>query len=226
MAEAAEMSVNVAPNWKWTSQSVRAVRLLAQGRKNNPQIASECDIDERQLLRWKHVPQFATAVKNLTARLIDESDRHAIGRRSERLGSLNHRWQLAQQVIAERAEYFRKQQRQLTSVSINSEGAIVGNLELEPPAPGATTGLLVKTQKMLGGGEHGTIIDEYEVDVALLKEIREIEEQAAKECGHRQTSGGLNVFGSNVQINIIEELVVDRANPIQDSPGPTAILAE
>jgi hypothetical protein len=50
--------------------------------------------------------------------------------------------------------------------------------------PGGTTGLLVRTYKTLGSGESQRVVEEFTVDVALLKELREHEKQAAQELGH------------------------------------------
>jgi hypothetical protein len=40
-------------------------------------------------------------------------------------------------------------------------------------APGGKTGLLVRRLKMLGSGESAQVVEEFEVDVGLLREIRE-----------------------------------------------------
>jgi hypothetical protein len=49
--------------------------------------------------------------------------------------------------------------------------------------PGGDTGLLVHRVKSIGKGKHSRTIDLYHVDAALLKEMREIEKQAAIETG-------------------------------------------
>jgi cell pole-organizing protein PopZ len=50
-------------------------------------------------------------------------------------------------------------------------------------APGGETGLLVRTLKQLGRGETAEIVEEFELDTGLLKELREHEKQAAQELG-------------------------------------------
>jgi hypothetical protein len=48
-------------------------------------------------------------------------------------------------------------------------------------APGASTGLLTRTQKQIGAGNSAVTVEEYQVDTRLLKELREHEKQAAQE---------------------------------------------
>ena len=50
-------------------------------------------------------------------------------------------------------------------------------------APGGNTGLLVHSQRMFGSGPTAKLVNEYELDGALLREMREIEKQAAIEMG-------------------------------------------
>jgi hypothetical protein len=50
-------------------------------------------------------------------------------------------------------------------------------------AAGGTTGLLVRTVKSVGKGNDAELIDLYEVDTGLLREIREFSKQAAQELG-------------------------------------------
>jgi hypothetical protein len=49
--------------------------------------------------------------------------------------------------------------------------------------PGGRTGLLLKTVKVIGSGEAARQVEEYRLDAALLKELRELEKQAAEEAG-------------------------------------------
>src|SRR5262249_32081265 len=48
---------------------------------------------------------------------------------------------------------------------------------------GGRTGLIVHNVKGVGKGDNFQLIDLYEVDVALLREMRECERQAAQEVG-------------------------------------------
>lgn len=50
-------------------------------------------------------------------------------------------------------------------------------------APGGTTGLIVQSQKVVGSGRSQQVVTEYFVDIPLLRELRELERQAAQESG-------------------------------------------
>jgi hypothetical protein len=50
-------------------------------------------------------------------------------------------------------------------------------------APGGDTGLLVRDVKVIGKGEDAREVEVFKFDAALLRELRETEEQAAKELG-------------------------------------------
>lgn len=51
--------------------------------------------------------------------------------------------------------------------------------------PGGTTGLLVHSQKVIGGGPSAQTVDEYQFDAALVKEMRELEKHISDELGQR-----------------------------------------
>jgi phage terminase small subunit len=61
--------------------------------------------------------------------------------------------------------------------------------------PGGKTGLLVHTVKQIGGGLTAERVDEFAVDTGLLKELRELEKQAAQDLG--QWSEKREVTGKN-----------------------------
>jgi hypothetical protein len=50
-------------------------------------------------------------------------------------------------------------------------------------APGASTGLLVRRERSIGSGANQKFVAEYEVDTGLLRELRELEKQAAIDLG-------------------------------------------
>lgn len=96
---------------------------------------------------------------------IAEAERQAIeargiADRQNRVNRLNHRAKLIDQVIAERG----------------------ADPDMQDVA-GGKTGLIVHNVKGVGKGEDFQLIDLYEVDTGLLKELREHEKQAAQELG-------------------------------------------
>lgn len=49
--------------------------------------------------------------------------------------------------------------------------------------PGASTGLLVKTLRSVGSGPMAQVVDEWQLDRPVLRELAELEQQAAREAG-------------------------------------------
>lgn len=111
-----------------------------------------------------------------------------ISSRQNRVDALNDRWHRMKQVIDERA--------------------------VEPGienVPGGSTGLLVRSHKMIGSGRDATVVEEYGVDVGLLKEMRAHEQQAAQELG--QWADKTEISGPN-------------GGPLQAGPNLSALSDE
>ncbi len=49
--------------------------------------------------------------------------------------------------------------------------------------PGGKTGFIVRSLKSVGWGDSARVVEEYNVDTALVREIRALHERAAKELG-------------------------------------------
>jgi transposase-like protein len=49
--------------FRWTKQTIQAARLVADGRLTEVEIAVEIGISDRQLRRWKHIPEFQSDVR-------------------------------------------------------------------------------------------------------------------------------------------------------------------
>jgi Terminase small subunit len=69
-------------------------------------------------------------------------------------------------------------QRRQKLVAIIGERAMAGW-----NAPGASTGLLTREIKSIGAGNNSKEVEEFRVDTGLLRELRELEKQAAIELG-------------------------------------------
>ena len=100
----------------------------------------------------------------------------AIREKNSRLEALQRRWEKLKRVIEQRAVAPELQQ-----------------------VPGGDTGLLVRTRVGIGGN------DVFAVDIRTLRELRAIEEQAARECGQWTEQGQ-----STVNVNLIERLNAGR----------------
>jgi hypothetical protein len=177
------MSQSVTP-WQWTEDRERAAILIAEGELVNQEIATQCSVHRRQILRWKKIPEFAARVKELTEETCKTLAEYAVANKQRRVAELEKRRQLIVALIESRA--------------VAHENAVGGH-----------TGLLTKDIKQIGSGDSAREVEVYSADVALLRELREIEKQAAIECGQwdeRPSSGGNQI----VQVTIIERNVPAR----------------
>jgi hypothetical protein len=141
---------------RWSKATVLAAQLLAEDELTDEEIARRVGVNRRQLARWKKQPGFAARVRENVEALARECRRRAIALRNRRLARLNARWEAGHRVIAERA----------------ADPKMAG-------VPGGTTGLLVHRVKSFAGHK----VEVYEVDCRLLRELRAMEMQAARETG-------------------------------------------
>jgi hypothetical protein len=150
----------------WTEAKELAAVLVADDELTNHEIAAKVGVGHATLERWRLKPDFARRVREIIAAIGAPAQRRAIGKRARRLAKLEDRWMRLLRVIEERA----------------ADPAM-------KDVPGGTTGLLVKRVRRTKAG----VVEEYAVDVALLKELRETERQAAIEAGQwtekRELSG-------------------------------------
>ena len=144
--------------FRWTEKSIEAAKLIANGELTFGEIAAQVGVTPQGLWLWRKHPEFAAKVDEHIEEIRIALSRRAISFVERRVASLNTRWLKLHRVIEER-----------------SADPVMAT------AAGGSTGLLVRTEKALGGGEFARIVDEFAVDTGLLKELREIEAQAAKE---------------------------------------------
>jgi len=122
-------------------------------------------------------PEISVRVTELRTAIEDGIIQLAITERSERLKEYEDRWNRLRTLREERAN-----SKEMSGV------------------PGGRTGLLVRTLKMIGAGKSAEVVEEYELDTGYLREIRELEKQAAIEKGHLvrrlfQSEPGILVIG-------------------------------
>jgi hypothetical protein len=146
--------------FEWTVARERAAALLADGEFTDQEVADEVGVSRWTLWSWRQHPEFAARVRQITERAGEELGRHAIARKLRRMAAYDRRWRALNRVIEGRA----------------ADPAMRG-------VPGGETGLLVRTVKVIGSGEAAREVEEYKLDAALLKELRELERQAAEEAG-------------------------------------------
>lgn len=137
-----------------------AALLVAQAELKVSEIAERVGVTERTLFNWRKEPEFAAMVQrhrdDIYAAIRDRSIAHV----EYRIGELQDMYDRAKRLV-----YARQNDPSMTEI------------------PGGGTGLLVRQIKQVGAGANARQVEEYAADVGLMREIRGIMEQAAKELG-------------------------------------------
>jgi hypothetical protein len=193
------MSENVR-EWFWNTKRTRAAELLAQDELSDDEIAETVGATSRQFRRWKKREEFAARIEELREQFDIAVQRHAVAKRLRRVKALNDRWMRMQKVIEERAADPAMQE-----------------------VPGGKTGLLVHDVKVVGGGDNVRVVDLYQVDTGLLKELREHERQAAQELGQWVEKKDLTYKGK--QITFIDANCSGDKAEDDDHIHPTATIS-
>ncbi len=173
--------------WAWNKAKTEAAQLIAEDELTDQEIADKVDVRRDTVWRWKKRVEFATRVKEIAAELGDVALRKAIGRRSRRVDALNDRWRRLRQVIEERA------------AAAEMQGV-----------PGGTTGLMTRIEKAIGSGDNARFVEEFEIDAALLRELREHEKQAAQELGQWVEKGEVaGTGGGPLVVKVLKGVAMD-----------------
>ena len=135
----------------------QAAQFVAEGRYEYGEIAEKIGIDRVTLHRWRKDEKFAARVARLSLEFSEGAKARAIRRKDYRVN-----------VLADL-------QNRLMAV-IEARAADPSMAEL----PGGKTGLLVRKPLASGGMLVG---EEIAVDTGMIRELRAVQEQAAKELG-------------------------------------------
>ena len=162
--------------FEWTYRREQAALLVAEDALTDEQIAARLRIGRRTLATWKQAQAFIERVEAHTEAFRQAILRQGIADRVERIRAYNSRWERMQATIEARAR--EAQARHSAGDSI---------------APGAEEGLLVVSVKMIGSGEAAHEIEEWAFDAPMLRELRELEKQAAIETGQWEEKSILTV---------------------------------
>ena len=144
----------------WNDDRRLAAQLVAEGNLADIDIAAKLGVTRQTIWNWRKTPEFQEFVDELQEAFKTEVRRRGLADRERRVRALNDRWNRLQRVMEERAD-----------------DPAMANV------PGGRTGLLVHDVKSVGSGYSAQVVDLYEVDTGLLKELREHEKQAAQELG-------------------------------------------
>jgi hypothetical protein len=134
----------------------RAAQMIAEGRYQYAEIADKVGIEVRTLHYWRNLRPFMLRVEELSSDFQKRAWDLGLARKYHRITCLANIHSKLLAVIEKRAE--------------DPDMQLV---------PGGNTGLLVKTYKVSGD----TVMTEYAVDTGLIRELRAVQEQAAKELG-------------------------------------------
>jgi hypothetical protein len=139
-----------------TAAQEQAALAVAEGRFEFRRIAEAVGIDTATLFRWRRDEPFASRVAEISAEFAAAAMKRGIARKDYRLNCLANLHSHLLTVIEER-----------------------GAAEDMQAVPGGKTGLVVRTYKVSGE----SVVPEYSVDTGAIRELRSIQEQAAKELG-------------------------------------------
>lgn len=156
MSEPAELHKSLP--FRWNEPRERAATLVAEDKLSDLEIATELDVSRRTLANWKLHPDFQARVDEHVAAFRAAVRRRGIAIVENRVDAQQDRWRRMKRLIEARAAE-------------------------HVDAPGGDTGLLVRQEKQLGVGLLAERVTEYAFDAALAREMRELEQQAAKELG-------------------------------------------
>lgn len=132
-----------------------AAQLVAEGRLEYWQIAEKIGVDVSTLHRWRKEEKFAARVEEISEETSGRLLKLAIARKEYRVASLNRIQTKLETLIEDRAA------------------------DMADVPGGGNTGLLVKQFKVSGE----TVVTEYAFDAAVVRELRAVKEQVAKELG-------------------------------------------
>lgn len=171
-----------------TAKQQIAARHVAEDKLSDVEIATEVGVAKRTLEYWKTIPEFKACVADITREYLAVIRQRGIAILERRVDRLNGDWLRMQAVISARARRYTKLRAGLREyprapLVETDEERITAELteriatSLVPEE--ATTGHLIFIETPTKYG----ITREWRVDTALLAELRNHEQQAAKELG-------------------------------------------
>lgn len=173
--------------------------LVAADDLDDVAIAKRAGISVPTLTRWKRDPAFQALVAHERETIQRAMLRHEIAKKHRRLHYLNELHQRLWQVIEERARYYQDlaERQRHDPVTAAASRMFVSTEETRCP-PGGETGLVIRQVRAVGSGRSTQIVEEYVVDAATIREIRALQEQAARELGQwierQEQTGEVTVF--------------------------------
>ena len=151
----------------------RAVIHIAEGILPLRQISLITGLSQARLLHLSiYDPDFQDQVSLIRTQFAEDALSRGLALRHIRQARLSERAALIDQIVSERS---------LVTAPPGPDNPFHDPDSLG--VPGASTGLLTKQIRSLGSGPNSIIIDEWSLDRPILRELAEIEQQAAREAG-------------------------------------------
>lgn len=142
----------------------RAAILAAADELSDNEIARQCGISRRTLMRWKKQPAMEQKIDEYLKCIQRHSEVRMIAERQQRITPLDIRMRELQAVIQSRAN------------SPEMQGV-----------PGGKTGLLRRRKAAFRQGQGSPEVYNYQLDIPLLREMRKLEVAAAQAVGQWPT---------------------------------------
>lgn len=202
-------------NFRWTAQRERAAVLLADDEITDEAIAVDVGVHVSTLWRWRQNADFAAKIGEHVGRLQAGMLRYRVAKKRHRLKALDDLHTKALDTIQCRADRYQAMLGDdRETVAAQAAKSVIGGV-----VPGeAATGLLVEKESVNNTG-YRTV--EWSVDTGLMREIRAIHEQAAKELGQWVEKGEIEIGDG-----ITREYIVVRTNPAVPQPTGFADLLD
>ncbi len=188
--------------FRWTPNKEQACILLAEDALSIPQIAKQIHVNECTIDRWKKVAEFKERIAANTKLFLERCLQSGLARKENRLAALTDLHQRQMQIVAERGAS--KEMQKIPGGSTGLVAMTWNILDLGPdpnkykggkPAKAASKQLIKKYGKRL--------IQEYEADTGLSREIRGTLEHVARELGQWEEKTQVKVSG---ELSIAEVL--------------------
>lgn len=182
---------------KITKKHHEAALLVAEDELSDEAIAAQVGITRQTLYVWKQKPEFAALVGDNVGRIQAGMLKLAIAKKHKRVAVLDDLHERAMQVVVDRAERHREE----LATADSPERAVRRMFGDHVPTE-AATGLLVRQETV---NAQGMKTVNWSVDTGLMREIRALHEQAAKELGQWSEQVNLNHTGLTRQYVVVTE---------------------
>ncbi len=145
-----------------TGKRAKAALLVAGDQQSNETIATNVGIAPSTLALWKRQPLFAAHVDRICTETLAALKAEGIASKQNRIDLMVAEHDLLERIRAERAAHHAKHDADI---------------------PGADTGLLVRTIKIVGVGRDQQTVDEWVIDNTLINQRSALKRQVAQEKG-------------------------------------------